>query len=145
MRVHADSGAAGILVDLGTGRRIPFAVWFDTETGDYEAHEATADGRSMLAAEDCVTPLGTFRGRAVGQLKLVPMENAKLLGATPTPRAKRVEKAEGLERYKRVYFEVWQFRGEAKRTATSRWADYLLRDGFLDDLVIRRKHAVAGS
>jgi len=37
---------AGVVVDTGTGRRIPFVRKYDTETGEYEAIEATADGKN---------------------------------------------------------------------------------------------------
>ena len=133
-----DKNLAGVLVDRGTGQRIPFARWFDTDTGDYEAYD-TPDGRDILRDELGVPQ--TKRGRAVGKLELLTMQDAvdlRLLVTTPKI-AKTIDNAAGLEQYKRVYFDVWQWRGEARRCVNDHWSEYLAQSDFLDDLVIRRK------
>lgn len=130
MRVGATSGRAGILIDRGTGRRIPLARWFDEETGEWEAFAEAPNG--AVRCDEQGRPI-LRRGRAVGRLELVPLGKAKLLpGPPPTPAA------EGLASYQRLYFEVWQWRGEAQRCVNGRWIDFLKQNEFLDAFVIRR-------
>lgn len=57
MILDAKCGKRGVLVDGETGKRIPFARWANTETGEYEAFAATPDGCYMLK------PARVIRGR----------------------------------------------------------------------------------
>lgn len=138
---------AGIVVDTGTGKRIPFVRKFDTDTGEYEAFCPTADGKDILLDEHWKPIL--LKGKAIGKLVMVPMDQASLLGAEP-PQKKQSpiqplspeQKLDGLEQYKKVFFEVWSYKGQSKRCTNDRWDNYLstLRDNsFLDAFVIRRR------
>lgn len=131
MRVDARSGAAGVLIDQGTGQRIPLARWFDDETGEWEAFVPAPNGAVRL--DDDGRPL-LRRGRAKGRLVLVPVGKAKVLPAPERPAL-----AEGLAVYQRVYFDVWRFRGEAKRCVGDRWREFLAKNDFLDCFVVRRR------
>ena len=143
MIVHHKSGCKGVLVDRGTGRRIPFATWFDAETGEYEAIRATPDGRHYAVDENENAVL--YRGRAVGKLELLPLAQAHQFGwqeavKVPSGRIRLTvdEKEAGLQQYKEVYVKVWQFRGEARRVVDDRWENYLRDNAFFDDLIITR-------
>lgn len=134
MRLDARSPnkPAGVLVDRGTGKRIPFARWFDDETGEYEALQATADGKDILCEEDG-SPI-VVRGRAVGRLELVPVAGAAPIGQRPP---KRVDG--GTEVYKKLYFDVWALRGESKRCTSVRFEEYIKKAKFLDDFMVKKR------
>lgn len=51
MILDAASGVRGVLVG-GDGRRIPFAFWADTETGEWKAHVSADGGRTFLRGPD---------------------------------------------------------------------------------------------
>lgn len=76
MRITAKDGHRGVLVDLDTGRRIPHARWYDTETGEYETVQRGLDG----------VPVFT-RGR--GRLKFIQgailYHRAAATGEAPIP------------------------------------------------------------
>lgn len=137
------SQLSGVLVDSGTGRRIPFPVWFDPDTGEYEAIKVAANGVDMACDEDYRSI--TYRARAQGQLKLLPFGQAASIGQAPPPKqvvdaaftAER--RMAGLEQYKRVYHEVWRWRGESRRAVDDRWDDFIAQSDFLDHFVLRRR------
>jgi hypothetical protein len=139
---HCKSGAAGVLIDRGTGRRIPFAVWFDPETGDYEHFQPAANGVDMACDEDW-NPI-RVRGRAKGKLELVPLGEAAKVGwkepakVRETIKLTNEDREAGLEQYKKVYVHVWQDRGEARRIVDDRWEEYLRKSSFFDDLILKR-------
>jgi hypothetical protein len=134
VRIDARQGVRGVLIDRGTGRRIPLARWYDPETGEYEAFAEGPGGTVRL--DDKGQPV-IVRGRAVGRLELVPQGSA---WSPPKPPAPTVTPpAEGLVQYQRVYFEVWNRRGEARKCIQGRWREFLQKNDFLDTFVIRRK------
>jgi hypothetical protein len=45
--VDARKGIRGVLVNAETGERIPFARWSNLETGEWEAWQATPDGKQV--------------------------------------------------------------------------------------------------
>ncbi len=137
---------AGVLVDLGTGLRIPFARKVDFERGTYEHLVPAPNGVDVLV-DEYGKPL-VRQGRAVGRLELVPLDKAATIGAAPPPQKvyspieplSADQKIDGLEQYKRVYVEVWQWRGESRKCADERFhAEFLRKNSFLDAFVIRRK------
>lgn len=134
---------AGVLIDTGTGKRIPFARRFDPETGEYEHFVPAPNGVDILV-DDRFVPF-IRRGKAVGRLELVPLDDARLLGSDCKPKKvqgtilplSRDEKVAGLETYKRVYVQVWsELRGEARKTVDSKWEDFLRNNDFLDEFLI---------
>lgn len=147
---NAQMKPAGVLIDTGTGKRIPFAVWADMETGEYEALTPAPNGVDYHCDLETGEPL-RYRGRARGRLELVSAEGARDLAPPPRKVTGVIEpmspeqKRHGVEQYKRVYFEVWQFRGESKRVVDTRFADYLAKSNFLDAFVLRRHVPTGGS
>lgn len=84
MRLDSRTGLRGLWIDADTGARIPFVVWGDTETGEYEAWRATPDGRALAE------PKQKIKGRA--RLRFVPAAPTckrevppSLCGGTPVP------------------------------------------------------------
>lgn len=146
MRLSHDSPGrpGGIVVDRGTGKRIPFVRWFDAETGEYEAFQPTADGLHYWCEEDCVTPI-VVRGRAVGRLELVPIEQAHAFGVVEPEKKQSavqpgtIDRVAGLEVYKKVYSEVWRWRGESRRVVADRWDEFLTKNDFLDCFILKRR------
>lgn len=139
---------AGILIDKGTGRRIPFARTVDFDKGTYEALQATADGKDYLCDDN--NPI-VVRGRAVGELELVPIENASSLGVEPPKKVNGTilpmtadQRIEGLHQYKRIFSLVWNQRGEAMRCVNDRFEEYLRTTTFLDCFVLKRRSVKAG-
>lgn len=128
----------GVVVDEN-GKRIPFVIWCDFDTGDFEAYKSTPDGRYLLGKEGSRDGI-KYSGRSPG-LKLLSIHQAKnLVPASTVREPKKVDPAEGLETYKEVFFEVWNgVRGDASKVVDSRWNDFIKRSSFLDHLVIRRK------
>jgi len=133
MRIDARAGARGILVDRGPNRRIPLARWYDPATGEYEAF-VEGPGGTVRRGDDGQPQV--VRGRAQGKLELVPLGSA--WQPAPPPAPKGTPPAEGLAQYQRVYFEVWNRRGEAKKCIRDRWQEFLRQNDFLDAFVIRR-------
>lgn len=139
---------AGILIDTGTNKRIPFARKANFDTGEYEAFAVAPDGESILADEQWKPVI--IKGRAVGKLQLVPFNDAAQFGWKP-PQLKQSPiqtlpadlKLDGLERYKKAYFEVWNgHRQEAKKCVADRWdnkLDTLKGLEFLDTFVLKRR------
>ena len=140
------SGLHGVLYDTGTGKRIPFARRYDPDTGEYEHFLPAPNGVDVIG-DDCGVPL-LRRGKARGKLVLLDDGKAAHLGVKPAP-AKVVpqtvepmtaeERIEGLEVYKRCYFQVNnEFRGEAKRNVNDKWQEYLKGTGFLDHFLLTK-------
>lgn len=140
----------GVLVDKGTGRRIPFARSCNMETGEYEAFQPTADGTDIIVDAQDRKPI-VVKGKAVGKLELVPLERAHQFGRKKPELVKSDiqpmtadEKREGLEQYKGVFIKVWaEARGEARKTVDHRWGEFIQKNSFLDAFVIRRSHPVS--
>ena len=78
MILDSNSGLRGKVIDETTGLRIPFVIWCNTETGEYEALEATPDGSRP------VRPNKRYRGQA--KLRFVPDEVLTAIAAV-TPKA----------------------------------------------------------
>jgi hypothetical protein len=126
---------SGVLMDTGTGKRIPFAFEFDTDTGEYQAFKPSPDGNDILI-DDNRKPI-IIKGKAVGEMKLVPLDGAAVVGR---PARKVPDKVTGYETYKKLFFDVWaDVRGEAKRSVSDRWDSFLQTNDFLDCFVLRRR------
>jgi len=133
---------AGILIDHGTGRRIPFARWFDSQTGQFEAFVMASNGVD-IACDENYRPL-VIKGKAVGRLELIPIGNAAQFGFEEPKKVIEQpltveQKQEGLDQYKKLYLTVWRWRGESGRVALTRWEEFLQQNDFLDHLVIKRR------
>ena len=141
-----------VVIDTGTGKRIPKVVWFDSLTGEYEYLVLAPNGHDMLMDEYGKTI--SRRGRAVGKLELVPIEQAANLGQFKLPPKKvhspiqplsKDEKIAGLECYKDVYITVWQdVKRVDRETVNQKWLDYLRKTPFLDSFVLRRRSTPTG-
>jgi hypothetical protein len=137
---------AGVVIDTGTNRRIPKVIWFDVTTGDYEQHLVAPNGHDVLM-DEWGKPI-VRRGRAVGKLELVPIDQAANIGVFRRPPEKvhqavqplsKDEKVAGLEMYKEVYVKVnHEFRRLDRKTVESKWVEYLRKSPFLDNLCLRR-------
>ena len=144
-----ETRSPGVVIDTGTGKRIPFVRKADFETGEYEALAVAPNGVDYLADED--GKVVVVRGRAVGKLELVPLERAKDLGRKPVKVESPIEpmtadeKREGLDQYRRTYFDVWRWRGEADRCVHSRWEEFLQQNDFLDCFVLKRTFNAEGT
>lgn len=139
-RVDSSSGTAGVVIDHGTGQRIPFVRWYDSDTGEYEAIRVASNGVDY-ACDDKWKPI-TYRAKAVGRLELVPWNDAVKVGLIPEPKKVKDERPnirEGLETYQKLFVEVWQFRGESRRVVDERFDTYLRQNNFLDHLILRRR------
>lgn len=135
---------AGVLVDQGTGKRIPFPRKVDMETGEVEYLVPAANGVDVLIDPYTQQPY-VRKYKAVGKLVLVPMDKADKLGV-PAPRKvvseiqpmTPEEKVEGLRQYKKLYFDVWNgLRGEARKCTNERFGEYLVKNHFLDSWVLK--------
>lgn len=146
----------GVVIDTGTGKRIPFVRWCDLETGEYEAIRATADGQDYALTEDA--RLSIIRDKAVGKLKIVSTKEAALLGHKPKPVVSPItpvtkeQKLEGLRQYKEMAFvPVRRWRGESRRSAEQSFervlAEYKDEDFGADlfDFMLLRRTTVSTS
>lgn len=134
----------GVLIDRGTNKRIPLAIWFDPETGEYEAYKAAPNGHDILVGND-ERPV-KYKGKSKGKLELLATGQARLLGhaAMPPRKVKEViepaiDEEAGLEIYKKCYIEVWSWRGMPRRSIDDRWSDYLSKTDFLDSFILKRR------
>ena len=142
---------AGVLVDLGTGKRIPFPRKVDMATGDVEYLVPAANGVDVLVDPYTRAPY-VRKYKAVGKLELVPMGRADKLGIKPPQKVEspilpmtKEEKVAGLEQYRSLYFKVWnEIRGDSSRVVDTRWEDYLKTNTFLDDFVLKRRFVSVG-
>lgn len=139
--VHSKDGQAGVLLDHGTGKAIRFAVWYDAESGDYEAIHIASNGVDMACDEDY--KLLRYQGKAVGKLELIPLNRASDLGVEPQKviepeRLTVQQKEQGIEDYRKLYYGVWGKRGYAPKTVDSKWVDFVSKSSFLDSLIIRK-------
>ncbi len=143
---RAPEKPAGILIDTGTNRRIPYARTVDFDNNTYEALATAPNGIDYLCDERM--QLVILKGKAVGQLKLVPLDHAEQLGVKKEPEkvSSPIQplsadiKLQGLESYKEVYFKVWNgIRGESNRCVASRFDEYLKKSDFLDTFCVRRR------
>lgn len=71
--IDSRSGVRGVLVDLDTGQRIPFARWCNTDTGEWEAFAPGPDGKQTKRV---------IRGR--GRIHFVPGSGVKPRPNTPS-------------------------------------------------------------
>jgi len=117
---------------------------FDTETGEYEYLQPAPNGVDVLC-DELDQPI-VVKGKAKGKLELVPLDGAAQFGFRLPQRVKSPiqpmtveQKIDGLDTYKRVYTQVWQWRGESRRCVDTRWADYLAQSDFLDCFVLKRR------
>ena len=141
-------GTKGILVDTGTGKRIPFAISANFEDGTYEHWVASADGRSILCADDAMKKPMRTSGKAVGKLVVVPLDQAEHLGAPAPPRVyspiapiSQGEIKAGIDMYREVNVQVDQFRGLSRKCAESKFAEKLRKSSFLDHYIVGRSYA----
>ena len=98
----------GVFYDDGTGKRITYVRWADTETGEYVALEPEPDGEASGRQ---------YRARAVGRLKFVPLAGARVIKRKQTEE----DRALGLEQYRKLFYDMWRFREEAKKHVAQRW------------------------
>jgi hypothetical protein len=145
---HCNSGAAGVLFDHGANAPIRFAVWFDAETGAYEALKVASNGVDIACDSDYKAI--RYRGRAKGRLELVPFGDARLLGRVPVKTKEEIAtplpqgaKEQGLDDYKRLYFTVWNQRGESLKCIDDRWLAFLKENSFLDHLCLRKSRTIS--
>lgn len=145
---RAPDKPAGVLIDTGTNRRIPYARRANFDTGEYEALVEGPEPDSVIVGDDDREEPVVVRGRAVGKLKLVPLEQAHAFGLEVEPRKVRQtvlpmtadQRIAGLEQYKQVYVKVWnELRRESRRCVDDRWAEYLSKSDFLDAYVLKRR------
>ena len=145
MLIHCKGDEAKVLVDRGTNCRIPFAIWYDPATGDYEHFKLASNGVDM-AADDDWNPI-RVRGKAIGALVLVPLGDSHQFGyrepvkikEKALPKLSLEQRHAGLDQYRKVYTQVWQFRGESRRAVDERWEQYLKENVFFDSLMLRRR------
>jgi hypothetical protein len=96
MRLDSHSGLRGVLVNADTARPIRWAIWADTDTGEYEAFRADPQIAERLGID-----LASIRYRGQARLRFIParvsprlkptdardaadsMREAKLLWAKP--------------------------------------------------------------
>lgn len=135
---------SGILVDHGTGKRIFKPRRVDFSSGEYEAFAAAPNGKDILVGDDD-RPV-VVRGKSVGRLELVPIGSAHQFGVEKPKLTKSDVQPlsadqclEGLEQYKKVYREVWCWRGESNRCVDDRWHQFLKTNDFLDSFMLRRR------
>ena len=151
--VNSKGRPAGVLVDLGTMKRIPFPRKVDMETGEVEYLVPAANGVDVLVDPYTRAPY-VRKYRAVGKLVLEPMAKANRMGVAPPQKVESViqpmtkeEKVAGLEQYKVIYHKVWnEMRGESRRCVDARFQDYLTRTGvmgFLDQFMGLKSRPVA--
>lgn len=145
---HKNSTVDGVLWDHGANAPIRFVRWYDDSSGEYEAIKVAANGIDMVREEHS-TKAVHYQGRAKGRLELIPIGDAKLLGRVPQKVVEQIPtplpsgaKEDGITDYKRLYFQVWQHRGEANRCVDERWLDFLKNNPFLDSLVLRKGRLV---
>ena len=139
----------GVLYDHGTGKRVPFARKINFQTGEVE-HLVPAANEVDIAVDPYTRGAYVRKYKAKGKLELIPFGKADKLGVAPPKKVEgriepltKEEKVEGLDRYKKVFFEVWQWRGNSDRVVDPQWQQYVkeLQDNdFLDSFVIRRHH-----
>lgn len=139
--VNSKGLPAGVLVDLGTMKRIPFPRKVDMDTGEVEYLVPTANGTDVLVDPYTRAPY-VRKYKAVGKLVLEPYHKADKLGVPPPRKIEGIvlpmtkeEKVAGLEEYKKVYFKVWNgMRSESLRCVDDRFGDYLRKTGAMDFL-----------
>jgi hypothetical protein len=79
MIFDAQSGIRGVLVNVDSGLRIPFAFWADLQTGEWKALAATPDGRRKLS------PRRVLRG--CNRLQFIPAPPRPPAAASAAPLA----------------------------------------------------------
>ncbi len=132
-----------VVVDEGTGKRVPFVTKLDTATGDYEALAPAPNGVDVLS--DGKGGVIKVVGRLQGQAKLVPVDGAAPFGyRKPEPVESLIKplsaeaKQAGMESYQKLHRTVWHdMRGCSKRETLGKFEEYLATNGFLDDFVLR--------
>lgn len=90
MIIDAKSGIRGVLVDATTGRRIPFARYANLETGEWEAFQATLDGKLIAK------PLNLLKGKC--PLRFVESYAPKVKPVSVADRQAAVEEMEEVRR-----------------------------------------------
>ena len=124
---------AGVLIDHGNGRRIPFARRVNFATGEYEHLVPSPDGHDVMI--DPITRKTLVRrGKALGRLELAEMGKAKLLGpgaSPPKPVPCSIEVVtedqikQGREQYGELFRWARRFWGESKRAANDSWEEFM--------------------
>ena len=104
-----------MFVDDGTGQRVPFVRWTNTDTGEYVALREGSDGN----------PTGEqYRGRSIGALRFVPWGGAiKITSSKLT----NDELMNGLEQYEKLFRWVLKFRETANKHIEEKWRERRLR------------------
>lgn len=135
---------AGVLVDLGTNKRIPFPRKANMETGEVEYLVPAANGTDILVDPYTRAPY-VRKYKAVGKLKLLPLDGADRLGIGPPKKVEspilpmtKDEKIGGMEQYRKLFHEVWKWRGESTRAVDPRWEEFLKTSEFLDEFCLKR-------
>lgn len=144
--VNRQRRPAGVLVDLGTMKRIPFPKKWDVERGEVEYMVPAANGVDVLIDPYTQQPY-VRKYKAVGKLVLEPLDKADKMGVgAPKKVVSHIEpmtpeeKVEGLREYQRLYFQVWNgFRGEAAKCVNDRFGDWLSQNSFLDAFVLKSR------
>jgi hypothetical protein len=125
-----------VIVDTGTGQRIPFVYKADFTTGEYWAWKSANEGRDYACKADCTTPI-SVHGFAKGRLKAEPLDGeGKMLLPSPEPK-KVVDVKAQVHVFKEICKKVWHDYGkESKRCIDQRWLDLVKSDPFLDSLLL---------
>jgi len=111
MILDSKSGIRGVLVDESTGQRIAFARKANLETGEWEAWQATPDGKEIWHDADGKPVL--LKGRC--RLKFIP---AVLITPGPAPDPEDVKIEAG---YKEAFCKIWRDRGFSPWWIQWRW------------------------
>ncbi len=98
----------GTFYDVGTGRRIPYVRWANTDTGEYIALREEIDGTASGVK---------YRGKAVGEIRFVPQGDAIIVKKPLT----QDEMLVGLEQYRKVFFQIAKFRESANKHIVEDW------------------------
>jgi hypothetical protein len=87
VRLYAEQGFRGTVIDLETGRRVPKVIWLDETAGELEAYRTDSDGRYV---RDVNGDYETYRAK--GKFKFVPQE-ASGCGGSAAVRVSRTSTA----------------------------------------------------
>lgn len=135
---------AGVLIDHGTGRRIPFARTVDFSTGEYTYLCPAPNGVDILVDPYTRRPF-VRKGKAVGRLELVPFEKAAAIGCKAPEKVESNiqpmspdERIEGMRQYQRCFMDVEKWRGNSRRVIDTKFEEFCKQSSFLDSFVIRR-------
>lgn len=80
MIISSKDGIRGVLFNKRSGTVIPKAIWFDTDTGDYEAFRLDSNQQDGIRRDEKGTPI-RYRGRT--ELKFIQGETLRTKEESP--------------------------------------------------------------